>query len=68
MNPAIQELIKDWPKEPREAAQRLLNYYGEPDEHSSWPMPGDIQRAGRSPDFFGTTETSEQTRSSRVRI
>jgi hypothetical protein len=35
MNPAIQELIKDWPKEPREAAQRLVDYYGEPDEHSS---------------------------------
>jgi hypothetical protein len=30
----VQEIVTRWPKEPRESAQRLLEYYGEPDEVS----------------------------------
>ena len=29
----VEDVIKDWPKEPRESAMRLIEYYGEPDEH-----------------------------------
>ena len=34
MDDVIRELIKDWPKAPRESARRLVEYYGPPDEHS----------------------------------
>lgn len=27
-----EQVIKDWPKEPRESAERLFEYYGPPDE------------------------------------
>ncbi|MGB9177916.1 MAG: hypothetical protein WCB68_01620, partial [Pyrinomonadaceae bacterium] len=29
-----EEVVKDWPKEPRESAERLIDEYGEPDEYS----------------------------------
>ena len=32
---AVAEVIKDWPKGPQESAQRLVDYYGQPDEYSS---------------------------------
>lgn len=35
MDQELEELIKDWPKEPRESAKRLIEYYGEPDEYSA---------------------------------
>lgn len=34
MNRSIEEIITDWPEEPRKSAERLLDYYGEPDEYS----------------------------------
>jgi hypothetical protein len=34
MNQTIEDTIKDWPKEPKESAKRLIEYYGEPDEVS----------------------------------
>ncbi|HEV7745216.1 MAG TPA: hypothetical protein VGO56_09495 [Pyrinomonadaceae bacterium] len=34
MNESIEQAIKDWPKDPQEAAKRLIDEYGEPDEHS----------------------------------
>ena len=34
MHAAIESIIKDWPKNPRESAKRLVDYYGEPDEHT----------------------------------
>ncbi len=35
MDPRLQELLSGWPKDPRESAQRLIDYYGEPHEYSS---------------------------------
>lgn len=35
MNQAIQDIITSWEDEPRESAKRLVEYYGEPDEHSA---------------------------------
>jgi hypothetical protein len=35
MNAQIEELIHGWPKNPRESAQRLIEYYGEPHEYSA---------------------------------
>jgi hypothetical protein len=35
MEQHLQELIGGWPKEPRESAQRLIEYYGEPHEYSA---------------------------------
>ena len=32
MSPVAQDVIKNWPKNPRESAQRLIDYYGPPDE------------------------------------
>lgn len=29
------DIIRDWPDESRDAAQRLIAYYGQPDEHSA---------------------------------
>ena len=34
MNEALQNTIQNWPKEPKESAERLIEYYGEPDEFS----------------------------------
>lgn len=34
MQRTVEEVIQAWPKEPRESAQRLIDYYGEPAEHS----------------------------------
>lgn len=34
MDQKIEEAIKNWPQEPREAAKRLVEYYGQPDEIS----------------------------------
>src|SRR4051794_30038309 len=34
MNHTVQDVIEQWPKEPRESAKRLLEYYGRPDEYS----------------------------------
>lgn len=34
MDKAIEQVIKDWSENPRESAERLLDYYGEPDEYS----------------------------------
>lgn len=34
MDKAIEQVIKDWSKNPKESAERLLDYYGEPDEYS----------------------------------
>jgi len=34
MNSEIQSIIKGWRKEPRESAERLIEYYGEPNEYS----------------------------------
>jgi hypothetical protein len=34
MNSTIEETVKDWPKEPRDSAERLVETYGEPDEIS----------------------------------
>jgi hypothetical protein len=30
----VREIIREWPKNPKDAAIRLLDYYGEPDEYS----------------------------------
>jgi hypothetical protein len=35
MDQALQEVLSGWPKEPRESAQRLVEYYGEPHEYSA---------------------------------
>ena len=35
MNSNLEDIIKDWPKEPRESASRLIEYYGPPDECSA---------------------------------
>src|SRR3954469_15128404 len=32
MNATISQIIQQWPQEPRESAQRLVEYYGEPEE------------------------------------
>ena len=32
MNPSAQDVIRTWPKNPRESAMRLIDYYGPPDE------------------------------------
>ena len=34
MHAAIESIIKDWPRNPRESAKRLVDYYGEPDEYT----------------------------------
>lgn len=34
MDKAIEQVIKDWRENPRKSAERLLEYYGEPDEYS----------------------------------
>jgi hypothetical protein len=34
MHATIEAIIKDWPKEPRESAQRLIEHYGEPNEYA----------------------------------
>jgi hypothetical protein len=34
MNESIEKIIKAWPKNPRESAERLIEYYGEPQEYS----------------------------------
>ena len=34
MNEDIKAIIKDWPKNPKEEAERLLDYYGDTDEYS----------------------------------
>ncbi|HEY0378367.1 MAG TPA: hypothetical protein VGC87_15735 [Pyrinomonadaceae bacterium] len=34
MNQSVEEVIKDWPKEPRESAERLVEHYGPPAEYS----------------------------------
>lgn len=34
MHRRLDEIIKDWPKEPREAAKRVIAHYGAPDEYS----------------------------------
>jgi hypothetical protein len=34
MNKSIKSIIKDWPKDPRESAERLIEHYGEPAEYS----------------------------------
>jgi hypothetical protein len=34
MDQTVEEIIKDWPKEPQESAKRLIEYYGQPDEVS----------------------------------
>ena len=34
MQDTVEAIIKDWPKEPRESARRLLDYYGQPTEFS----------------------------------
>jgi hypothetical protein len=34
MQQTVEDVIKDWPKEPRESATRLIEYYGQPDEYS----------------------------------
>ncbi|MGE3177580.1 MAG: hypothetical protein AB7O32_08925 [Vicinamibacterales bacterium] len=31
----VSKVIKEWPREPRESAERLIEYYGPPDEHSA---------------------------------
>jgi len=35
MDRNLEEVIKNWPKEPRESARRLIEYYGPPDEYSA---------------------------------
>jgi hypothetical protein len=32
MNQELQNVVKEWPKEPKESAERLVGYYGEPAE------------------------------------
>jgi hypothetical protein len=34
VNPEIEGIIRSWPREPRESAKRLIEYYGEPQEFS----------------------------------
>lgn len=34
MKDKLEEVIKHWSKEPRDSAERLVAYYGEPDEYS----------------------------------
>jgi hypothetical protein len=34
MTPPLEAAIAGWPKEPRESARRLVDYYGPPDEYS----------------------------------
>jgi hypothetical protein len=34
MNSSVDEVIRGWPKEPRESAQRLIETYSQPDEFS----------------------------------
>lgn len=34
MDRELERILQDWPKEPRASAERLLGYYGEPDEYS----------------------------------
>jgi hypothetical protein len=34
MDKTVEQVIRDWPKEPQESARRLVDYYGEPDEYS----------------------------------
>src|SRR5690606_24656734 len=34
MNAAAKAIIKSWPDEPKASAERLVDYYGEPDEYS----------------------------------
>ena len=45
MHAAIESIIKDWPRNPRESAKRLVDYYGEPDEYTPsqlvWFRTGD---------------------------
>jgi len=33
MDRELQEILKQWPKEPRASAERLIAYYGEPNEY-----------------------------------
>lgn len=33
MHQTVEAVIRDWPKEPRESAKRLIEYYGRPDEY-----------------------------------
>lgn len=34
MDRELEQVLKDWPKEPRASAERLVNYYGPPHEYS----------------------------------
>lgn len=34
MQQAVRDIIEEWPEEPRRSAERLVEYYGEPDEWS----------------------------------
>lgn len=37
MDITVEEVIRDWPKNPQESAKRLIDYYGQPDDYSkSW--------------------------------
>ena len=34
MNQSVQDVIRNWPKEPQDSARRLIEYYGPPAEYS----------------------------------
>ena len=50
------ELIRDWPEESREAAQLVINKYGEPNEATDsylvWHKPGPWKRIVASKAFY----------------
>ncbi|HEX7045235.1 MAG TPA: hypothetical protein VF203_11545 [Burkholderiales bacterium] len=35
MDRTLEEIIEDWPKNPRDSARRLVEYYGPPDEYTA---------------------------------
>src|SRR5688572_19330265 len=57
MTPPIDALIAGWPKEPRESARRLIDYYGPPDEYSQTQLIWHATRDG----WKRTVLTAEET-------
>ena len=55
-NRCVDEIIKDWPEESREAAQLVLDRYGEPEEASdsqlTWLQPGPWKRIVATRAFY----------------
>ncbi len=57
MNQALEDVIKEWPKNPKESAERLVDYYGEPDEFSSSRIVWYTTEDGWKRTVLSSTET-----------